>query len=177
VVDSIRRVVTGHSAEGSSIVLSDGAAPKTRRNDDFGITFFEVWNTASTPAPVTADEGEPTDRPIVVPPPANGTIVRFCQFDPPKSSDPGPTFMHRTETIDYGIVVSGEITLLLDDGSESVLAQGDIVIQRGTDHAWANRSTEPALVAFVLVDGAFSDDLAAALPDGALERVLARPEQ
>jgi hypothetical protein len=58
-----------------------------------------------------------------------------------------------------------------------VLAQGDIVIQRGTDHAWANRSTEPALVAFVLVDGAFSDDLAAALPDGALERVMARPEQ
>ncbi len=174
--DSIRRVVTGHSAVGSSIVLSDRAVPTTRRNDDFGVTFFEVWNTAAAPAPVTADEEEPTDRAIVVPPPANGTIVRFCQFDPSKSSDARPTYMHRTETVDYGIVVSGEITLLLDDGSESVLGQGDIVIQRGTDHAWANRSTEPALVAFVLVDGAFSDDLAAALPDGALERVLARPE-
>jgi quercetin dioxygenase-like cupin family protein len=83
--------------------------------------------------------------------------------------------MHRTETVDYGIVVSGEITLLLDDGRESVLRQGDVVIQRGTDHAWANRSAESALVAFVLIDGAFSDELTAVLPEGALARVLERP--
>ncbi len=176
-VDSIRRVVTGHSANGSSIVLSDGAVPHTRRIEDRGVTFFEVWNTAPTPAPVTADEAEPTDRRIVVPPSANGTIIRFCQFDPPGSSETTAPFMHRTETIDYGIVVFGEITLLLDDGSESVLREGDVVIQRGTDHAWANRSTEPALVAFVLIDGAFSDELTSALPEGALARVLQRPRE
>ena len=142
------------------------------------MTFFEVWNTAAMPAPLTAGEAEPTDRPIVVPPAPSGTIVRFCQFDPPGSaSESSRPFMHRTETVDYGIVVSGEITLLLDDGSETVLHQGDIVVQRGTDHAWANRSAEPALVAFVLIDGAFSSELTATLPEGALERVMARPEQ
>jgi hypothetical protein len=177
VADSIRRVVTGHGANGSSIVLTDGAVPHTRRIEDRGVTFFEVWNTAPMPALVTADEAEPTDRPIVVPPSANGTIIRFCQFDPPGSSEASAPFMHRTETVDYGIVVSGEITLLLDDGSESVLHQGDVVIQRGTDHAWVNRSTEPALVAFVLIDGAFSNELTSALPEGALARVLERPAE
>ena len=63
----------------------------------------------------------------------------------------------------------------MDDGSESVLTEGDVVIQRGTDHGWSNRSTEPALVAFVLIDGAFTDELRAALPGGALERVMERP--
>jgi hypothetical protein len=175
VVDSIRRLVTGHGVEGTSVVLSDGAVPHIRRIEESGVTFFEVWNTRAMPAPVTADEDEPTDRPIAVPPPANGTIVRFCQFDPPASQDASAPFMHRTETVDYGIVVSGEITLLLDDGSESVLTEGDVVIQRGTDHGWSNRSTEPALVAFVLIDGAFTDELRAALPGGALERVMERP--
>jgi hypothetical protein len=134
VVDSIRRLVTGHGVEGTSVVLSDGAVPHIRRIEESGVTFFEVWTTRAMPAPVTADEDEPTDRPIAVPPPANGTIVRFCQFDPPASQDASAPFMHRTETVDYGIVVSGEITLLLDDGSESVLTEGDVVIQRGTDH-------------------------------------------
>jgi quercetin dioxygenase-like cupin family protein len=177
VADSIRRVVTGHGANGNSIVLSDGAVPHTRHIEDRGVTFFEVWNTAQAPASLTADESEPTDRPIVVPPSANGTIIRFCQFDPSGSSEPSAPFMHRTETVDYGIVVSGEITLLLDDGSESVLGQGDVVIQRGTDHAWTNRSTGPALVAFVLIDGAFSDELTSVLPEEALARVLARPTE
>ena len=73
--------------------------------------------------------------------------------------------MHRTASIDYGIVLSGEITLILDD-SEVILRAGDVVVQRGTDHAWANRGDVPARVVFVLVDGEFDDALAATLPSG-----------
>ncbi|MGH9046006.1 MAG: cupin domain-containing protein [Acidimicrobiales bacterium] len=159
------------------MVLSDGPVPHIRQIEGSGVTFFEVWNTNETPAPLGAREDEPTDRHIVVPPAANGTIVRFCRFDPP---DPGnavtPGLMHRTETVDYGVVVSGEITLVLDDGSETPLGPGDVVVQRGTDHAWTNRSGAPALVAFVLVDAAFDARLKASLPGGALDRVMARPE-
>ena len=78
--------------------------------------------------------------------------------------------MHRTESVDYGIVLEGEITLVLDD-SEVTLRAGDVVVQRGTDHAWANRSDEVTRVAFILVDGAFAPDLLATLPDGAFEKV------
>lgn len=71
--------------------------------------------------------------------------------------------MHRTETIDYGVVLEGEVWLVLDDGSETRLGAGDVVVQRGTDHAWDNRSSYVTRMLFVLVDGAFSDDLRAAL--------------
>jgi uncharacterized cupin superfamily protein len=83
-------------------------------------------------------------------------------------------FMHRTETIDYGLVLEGEIFLLLDD-SEAHLRAGDVVIQRGTLHAWENRSDRLARMAFVLVDGAFSEEVKQSLPDGALKRVIRRP--
>jgi uncharacterized cupin superfamily protein len=66
--------------------------------------------------------------------------------------------MHRTETVDYGIVLEGEIVLILDD-AEVPLKAGDVVVQRGTDHAWANRSDQPARMAFILLDGAFSPEL------------------
>jgi quercetin dioxygenase-like cupin family protein len=72
--------------------------------------------------------------------------------------------MHRTETVDYGVVLRGELTLVLDDGSETPLRQGDVVVQRGTDHAWVNPTDEPAQMVFVLVDGRFSDELKALLP-------------
>ena len=78
--------------------------------------------------------------------------------------------MHRTASVDYGIVLEGEITLVLDD-SEVTLRAGDIVVQRGTDHAWANRGDSVARVCFVLVDGEFTPELAATLPDGALDRL------
>ena len=69
--------------------------------------------------------------------------------------------MHRTQSIDYGIVLEGEIWLVLDDGSQTRLGPGDVAIQRGTDHAWENRSDRPARIVFVLVDGAFSEELRA----------------
>jgi len=73
--------------------------------------------------------------------------------------------MHRTESIDYGIVLEGEVVLSLDDSSETLLRPGDVVVQRGTDHAWENRTGEAARMVFVLVDGRFSDELKALLPD------------
>jgi quercetin dioxygenase-like cupin family protein len=75
--------------------------------------------------------------------------------------------MHRTETIDYGVVLAGEVVLALSD-SETTLRAGDVVIQRGTDHRWENRGAEPARVAFILVDGEFDDPLREVLPEGGL---------
>ena len=79
--------------------------------------------------------------------------------DAARSAAGGPhPLMHRTQTLDYAIVIDGELTLVLDD-SETVLRAGDIVIQRGTSHAWANRSAAPCRVAFVLIDGQYTDGL------------------
>jgi naringenin degradation protein FdeH len=153
-----RRVVTGHDARGTSVILSDGTPPVTRVAAD-GAVFHELWSTDATPAPVAPDEPEPTERDLTVPPGPNGTKIRINDI-PSGAGSP----MHRTETIDYGIVLSGEITLVLDD-SETTLRPGDVVIQRGTDHRWENRGAEPARVAFVLVDGAFTDDLRARIGD------------
>ena len=156
-----RRVVTGHDAEGTSVFLSDGPPPVTRTAAD-GAVFHELWSTDAAPAPVAPDEPEPTHRDLTVPPGPNGTKIRINDI-PPGAGSP----MHRTETIDYGVVLSGEITLVLDD-SETTLRPGDVVIQRGTDHRWENRGTEPARVAFILVDGAFTEDLRALLGDAEL---------
>jgi quercetin dioxygenase-like cupin family protein len=149
-------VVTGHDTDGRSVVLSDGPAP---RSHDIGVAVFhELWNTRAMPAPIAAVEPEPTERPLVTPPDPNGTIVRITEI---KASEKSP--MHRTRSVDYGIVLEGEIWLVLDDGSETRLGPGDVVIQRGTDHAWENRSDRSMRMAFVLVDGVFADDLRAAI--------------
>jgi len=150
-----RRVVTGHDENGTSIFLSDGPPPKSH---DIGVaTFHELWNTRATPAPIAATEPEPTDRPLVTPPDPLGTIIRFTDIPAGERSP-----MHRTETIDYGIVLEGEIHLVLDE-SEVRLEAGDVVVQRGTDHAWENRSDRTTRMAFVLVDGVFSDELRVAI--------------
>jgi quercetin dioxygenase-like cupin family protein len=159
-VSAPRRVVTGHDARGRSVVVSDSRAPRSHSVP--GATFHELWNTTASPAPVAPEEPrEPTDRPLVTPPDPQGTIVRIVDLDP-RSRSP----MHRTETIDYGIVLAGEVVLVLDDGSETALGVGDVVVQRGTDHAWANPGDDPARMAFVLVDGRFTDELRALLPAG-----------
>src|SRR5215212_2058490 len=147
-----RRVVTGHDANGRSIMLSDGPVPRTHENE-FAI-FHELWNTKATPAPVAPTEPEPTDRPLITPPDPNGTIIRITVI---KAGERSP--MHRTRSIDDGIVLEGEIFLVLDDGSETRLGPGDVCIQRGTDHAWENRSDRPARIAFILIDGTFTEDL------------------
>ena len=150
-----RRIVTGHDASGKSVVLSDAPTPKTL---DIGTAaFHEVWITAQTPVEVAAAEPEPTERPVTTQPPANGVTVRFTEMAPGAESP-----MHRTETVDVGVVLEGETWLLLDDGSETRVGVGDAVVQRATNHAWANRSERPVRMLFVLIDATIGDDLRAA---------------
>jgi quercetin dioxygenase-like cupin family protein len=150
------RVVTGHAENGTSIFLSEGPTPKSH---DIGVaTFHELWSTRATPAPIAATEAdEPTSRPLITPPDANATIIRFTDI-PAGGRSP----MHRMETIDYGIVLEGEIHLVLDD-SEVRLEAGDVVVHRGSDHARENRLDRPTRMAFMPVDGVFADELRAAI--------------
>jgi quercetin dioxygenase-like cupin family protein len=147
-----RRIVTGHDASGRSVVLSDAPTPKTL---DIGTAaFHELWITAQTPAEIAATEPEPTDRPGGGGPPADGVVVRVTEMAPGAESP-----MHRTETVDVGVVLEGETWLLLDDGSETRVGVGDAVVQRGTNHAWANRSDLPVRMLFVLIDGTIGQEL------------------
>ena len=188
----IRRVVTGHDANGKAIVLSDGPVPTVHGNPIRpGQLSFEVWKTHASPAPIGAVEPEPTTGPRSLQPPANGTVFRISVVPPEaeetrkltpeqarelfRKSGAGDasTFgrggrhpmMHRTETVDYAVVLEGEITLLLDDGDVHLKA-GDVVIQRGTSHAWSNRSGKNVKMLYVLIDRAFAPDLAAQFKTG-----------
>lgn len=161
-----RRIVTGHDENGVSIVLSDGPVPVWKELPEDRVAFQEIWLTEQSPALITAAEpSEPTQRTLQVPPPHGGTKIRINEFLPGGLGPDGlQSPVHRTESIDYGIVLEGEITLILDD-SEVTATAGDIIIQRGTSHAWANRTDRPARVVFVLVSGRFEQELLDVLPD------------
>jgi mannose-6-phosphate isomerase-like protein (cupin superfamily) len=185
---SIHRVVTGHDAAGKAIVSAEGALTTVVELSAIpGTVFHEVWSTAATPAP--ADNGpDPTTGQLTLPPPKLGTRLRFVDIPPDtaeflahgaarmqdaftevgdaaastvRAHSPHP-LMHRTESVDYGIVIEGELTLVLDD-SEVQLRPGSVVIQRGTNHAWANRSQRPCRILFMLIDGAYDPAIATAL--------------
>ena len=147
-----RRVVTGHDDHGKSVFLSDGAPPVARTAPD-GAGFHERWSTAAVPAALDAAEPDPAAGVVLIPPPRGGTKIRINEFPPGVVS---PT--HRTETVDYGIVLEGELTLVMDEG-ETIIRPGDIVIQRGTNHGWANRSGAHCRIVFVLIDGAYEEGL------------------
>jgi quercetin dioxygenase-like cupin family protein len=164
-----RRVVTGHDASGNSVFLLDGPPPVVRTAPD-GAYFFELWNTDSVPAPIAANEPEPTERDLTVPPAPGGTKIRINEFPPGVVS---PT--HRTETVDYGIVLEGEVVLVLDHEAATVLKAGDVVVQRGTDHRWENRTERVARMAFILVDGAFAPELVEAIGAEAAAGLLHDP--
>ena len=165
----VRRVVTGHDAGGKSVFLSDGMVPNVRTRHT-GVDFIEIWNTQRAPAVIRATEPEPTDGPLSVPPSPNGSKIRLNDFYPghikklPLRADGRHPMMHRTRSIDYGIVLQGEIYLVLDD-CETLLRTGDIVVQRGTDHAWENRSDQLCRMAFILIGGEFDPTLRALLPE------------
>ena len=163
-----RRVVTGHDAQGKSVVLSDGMPPNVR-DKGTGVDFLEIWNTVGAPASLEANETEPTDGPLNVPPPRIGSKIRLNDFYPghirklPPRADGRHPMMHRTRSVDYGIVLEGEIFMILDE-QEVLLRAGDVVVQRGTDHAWENRSDRVCRMAFILIGADFSPQLRALLP-------------
>lgn len=172
-----RRVVTGHDGNGVSVVLSDGIVPVHRFMPQDGVGFYEIWQTEDAPAVVAATEpSEPTERTLRVPPEPRGTKIRINEFFPGYVDPEGrQSPIHRTESIDYGVVLEGEIVLILDD-SEVTLRAGDVCIQRGTNHAWANRTDKVCRVAFILVGGEFSPELVAELKAaGALEVMTQGP--
>jgi mannose-6-phosphate isomerase-like protein (cupin superfamily) len=144
---AIRRVLTGHDAGNVAKVIDDAPATNSRRGAS-GSTSTLIWSTDRTPADISA--GEKIDdmgvRIFGTSPPRNGS--RFVVIDYP----PGNRgVMHRTETIDYVVVMSGEIDMEMD-ASTVKLKAGDVLVQRGTHHAWHNRGTMPARLAFVLID-------------------------
>jgi mannose-6-phosphate isomerase-like protein (cupin superfamily) len=161
---TIRRVVTGHDGAGKSVVISDGPPPQHHdmHGPAIGADFVEIWN-ASEPVPQLASvpAAEPNARAFTIMPPS-GHLLRILEVYP-LGSGGQRTPMHRTRTLDYVVMIEGELTLILDD-SEVVLKPGDVVVQRGTDHAWENRSDAVARAAFFHIDGAFSDELLDKLP-------------
>jgi mannose-6-phosphate isomerase-like protein (cupin superfamily) len=179
---TFRRVVTGHDQDGKAIVISDAPPARTQLvGGPGGPTFIEVWHTAETPAFIHAQPAEGDEQGLVLAPPPNGTRLRVIDFPPEGdairnltgaeaqakfkamggehastagAAAPHP-LMHKTKTVDYGIVLEGEITMVLDKG-ETTIHAGDIIIQNGTNHAWANRSGKRCRMAFILIDGQFA---------------------
>jgi quercetin dioxygenase-like cupin family protein len=148
-----RRIVTGHAEHGDSVILEDGEVPVSYELPG-GFRFSEVWSTAATPAPLAPGEPEPTRADIGIAPPAQGSLARVIET-PPGAKVP----LHRTESLDYAVVLDGEMTLIMDDGSETILRRGDTVVQRGTAHGWENRGSEPVTMFFAVVGGAFTEGL------------------
>lgn len=179
----LRRVVTGHDADNKAIIVSDAAPALSQLiGGPGGPTFYEVWHTVETPAAIAAKPAQLDEEKLVLAPPKGGTRIRVIDFPPEgdeirkltgavaaekfkdmggeqasTSSEAGAPhpLMHRTQTVDYGIVLEGEITMVLDRGETSLKA-GDIVVQNGTNHAWANRSGKLCRMAFILIDGEFT---------------------
>lgn len=172
----IRRIVTGHDAQGSAVFVSDADAPRAVAFKNIpGHAFAQIWSTGAN-APVPHRGADPTVTDGSVVPEPGGTSLLVVTF-PPDAVMASPTLdhaaagvelanalpglierfepdcpgMHTTDSVDYGIVLDGEIWLDLDHGTEKLVRTGDIVVQNGTRHAWRNKTNKPATVAFVLI--------------------------
>jgi quercetin dioxygenase-like cupin family protein len=181
----IRRVVTGHDVNGKAVVIEDGYAPVVRTNPlRPGHVSTDLWRTSSSPVVLKGTEPDPTLGLRQVHAAPMGTVFRISEVAPEtdairnltpeqareafrnQGAEAASTYgrggrhpmMHRTETVDYAVVLDGEITMLLDD-TEVHLKTGDVVIQRGTNHAWSNRSGKPVRMLYVLIDGEFDPAL------------------
>jgi len=144
---AIRRVVTGHDQDRVAKVIMDGPASNAKYPGP-GTVSTLIWCTDEMPTDISVGEHieDMGSRILGSPPPPNGTRFAVIDFPPGNSA-----VMHRTETVDYVIVLSGEIEMDMDDSTVKLKA-GDVMVQRGTNHAWVNRGRERARVAFVLVD-------------------------
>ena len=170
-VQKVRRVVTGLDDNGKSTFLIDGVAGNVKEMESMpGLALTDLWETTAAPAS-NAGKADATARPVRLEPPKNGTILRIVEFPPDaawrsnvdalkafesigaggakdaRSSDP---MMHKTATVDYIIVIKGEIWAIMDKG-ETLLKPGDVLVQRGTNHSWSVRGSEPCIIAAVLV--------------------------
>ena len=167
-----RRIVTGHDADGKAVAIFD-APVASRQRSPGGNALTMLWVTAESPADVSGS-ADRAEAKVGVPPPPNGSIFRIVDFPPAAPSsqpidhhamlvgmgiDPATQGYarhqntHRTRSIDYAIVLEGEIDMLMDDSEVHVKA-GDVLIQQGTNHAWVNNSGKNCRVAFILIDAA-----------------------
>jgi hypothetical protein len=167
----IRRVVTGHDEDGRSTFLIDGIAPNIKEMESMpGLALTDLWETTGTPANNTGN-ADAAARPVRLEPPKNGTILRIVEFPPDaawrsnadarkafesigagsaKDAHSADPMMHKTATVDYIIVIKGEIWAIIEKG-ETLLKPGDVLVQRGTNHSWSVRGDEPCVIAAVLV--------------------------
>lgn len=172
----MRRVVTGHNAEGKSVFILESRSPPTYSRGPGSAVVTELWETRACPADNRGND-DATDHSYRLAPPENGSVFRVIDYPPDTQrlaalereraaqddgsgrgaaldrGNPRHPGFHKTHSVDYVIVLSGEIYALMDEG-EVLLKAGDVMIQRGTNHAWSNRSDEPARLAFVLIDAA-----------------------
>lgn len=150
----IRRVVTGHDAEGRSIVVSDGQTT-THVIGEGRMNLFDIWAMPQVPTPIEAMQEDPTAIPLDFVIPKEGVRIRYLDVPPGGTREP---FMHRTESVDCAIVIEGEMTMPMDD-ELVVLRKGDVLIQRGTNHAWVNRSDAVCRMLFIIVGGRMAPEL------------------
>ena len=169
----MRRIITGHNDKGKSIVSIDGPPARSIGEDVGGL--YELWNTDGNDV-VSTDAIDRADEDIILSSPSGGTKFRYFQINPLPEGIPDDMLqeiaadafekvgashhrvdtskhpaMHKTETVDYIILLEGDVTLILDD-EEIDINPFDVVVQRGTNHAWVNNGTEPALLIAVLID-------------------------
>jgi len=173
----MRRVITGHDKNGKSIVVLDGPPARSIGEDVGGL--FELWNTDGNTIN-TQDNIDRADDEIILSPPSNGSKFRYFQINPTPEGIPMDIMqdiaadafkkigaahhridttkhpaMHKTETIDYIILLKGDVTLILDQ-EEVDIKPFDVVVQRGTNHGWVNNGSDPALLIAVLIDSELS---------------------
>jgi quercetin dioxygenase-like cupin family protein len=147
VLPKFRRVVTTHDAGGKAVVWIDGDATNHKFPSD-KISSTMMWSTDATPTQIFGGEDQGA-RILGSAPPAGGSRFTMMEFKPGNTGH-----LHRTDTVDYVICIAGEIDMVLDDAQSVTLRAGDVMIQRGTNHAWINRSDQPCRLAVVLIDAA-----------------------
>ena len=141
---AVQRVVTGHDAKGRAVFTSEDVSP-TKMIPSGDASFLKIWATETVPADLN-DERDGRDLPTGLTL-EGGSVIRIVDMLPGKESP-----MHRTNSIDYGIILKGEIELELDDGAKRTVREGGIIIQRGTNHLWRNTTNQPCRIAFILIE-------------------------